>query len=324
MANRGHPGFDQDSIFALLEHADEQGEIQSTGTAADTSRLSSQASAKTNPNNQAGKKQAPVKQQAAAASRPSTGQSARAEDYYRAFEHVYRDAGLNEVVLRFHKTKIIRIRPNGDFMLTSGGWLTATTVAALNDALHALGMKVTYQPPVGAGMWMLTDDSGTQYQFKDGMVMKATKAEHSQRGNRLLKAYNGGADVPRYARKPPAGGMAGRPQAAQGAAAAAGGAQPHTGPQLQHHSAAGPRQAPADALEQLKAVMDGLVMEDNDGSDEHLCVVCLERERDEVLVPCGHMVLCHGCCADIMASSNECPICREEIVDHCTIDPNED
>jgi len=70
--------------------------------------------------------------------------------------------------------------------------------------------------------------------------------------------------------------------------------------------------------------MDGLVMEDNDGSDEHLCVVCLERERDEVLVPCGHMVLCHGCCADIMASSNECPICREEIVDHCTIDPNED
>jgi len=91
----GHPGFDQDSIFALLEHADEQGEIQSTGTAADTSRLSSQASAKTNPNNQAGKKQAPVKQQAAAASRPSTGQSARAEDYYRAFEHVYRDAGAD-------------------------------------------------------------------------------------------------------------------------------------------------------------------------------------------------------------------------------------
>lgn len=36
-------------------------------------------------------------------------------------------AGLNEVVLRFHKAKIIRIRPNGDFMLTSGGWLTATT-----------------------------------------------------------------------------------------------------------------------------------------------------------------------------------------------------
>lgn len=68
------------------------------------------------------------------------------------------------------------------------------------------------------GLALLVTDS-----LQDGMVMKATKAEHSQRGNRLLKAYNGGADVPRYARKPPAGGMAGRPQAAQGAAAAAGG-----------------------------------------------------------------------------------------------------
>lgn len=75
----------------MLEHADEQGEIQSSGTAADTSRLSSQA--KTKPSNQAGKKQATVKQQAAAASRPSTGQSARAEDYYRAFEHVHKDIG---------------------------------------------------------------------------------------------------------------------------------------------------------------------------------------------------------------------------------------
>lgn len=36
-------------------------------------------------------------------------------------------AGVNEVVLRFHKTKIVRIRPNGDMMLTSGGWYTATT-----------------------------------------------------------------------------------------------------------------------------------------------------------------------------------------------------
>jgi hypothetical protein len=36
-------------------------------------------------------------------------------------------AGVTETVLRFHKTKIVRIRPNGDFMLTSGGWHTATT-----------------------------------------------------------------------------------------------------------------------------------------------------------------------------------------------------
>ena len=65
-------------------------------------------------------------------------------------------------------------------------------------------------------------------------------------------------------------------------------------------------------------------LEDEDAiADEHLCVVCLERARDEVLVPCGHMVLCRDCCTDIMASSNECPMCREKIEDHCTIDPDE-
>ncbi len=43
-------------------------------------------------------------------------------------------------------------------------WMLA--VAALNDALQALGMKVTYQAPVSAGLWIVTDDDGTQYQFK--------------------------------------------------------------------------------------------------------------------------------------------------------------
>jgi hypothetical protein len=41
---------------------------------------------------------------------------------------------------------------------------------------------------------------------QDGMVIKATKAEHGQRGARLLRGYSGGAQVPRYARKPVAAG----------------------------------------------------------------------------------------------------------------------
>lgn len=39
----------------------------------------------------------------------------------------YPATALNEVVLRFHKTKIVRIKASGDFQLTSGGWRTATT-----------------------------------------------------------------------------------------------------------------------------------------------------------------------------------------------------
>lgn len=83
---------------------------------------------------------------------------------------------------------------------------------------------------------------------------------------------------------------------------------------------AGPNQPSGSVLEQLKASMAELCMEDDElVADDHLCVVCLERPRDEVLVPCGHMVLCQDCCADIMASTNECPMCRETIEDHCTI-----
>lgn len=62
-----------------------------------------------------------------------------------------------------------------------------------------------------------------------------------------------------------------------------------------------------------------------DEPDEHLCVVCMHQPRDEVLVPCGHMVLCQGCCKSIMASPSPiCPMCREVIEDHCTIDPDDE
>jgi hypothetical protein len=75
---------------------------------------------------------------------------------------------------------------------------------------------------------------------------------------------------------------------------------------------AGPRPAAADIHQQLAAAMQRMGMdEDEMVADDHLCVVCLEHARDEVLVPCGHMVLCHGCCAKIMSSdTNECPMCR--------------
>jgi hypothetical protein len=97
-------------------------------------------------------------------------------------------------------------------------------------------------------------------------------------------------------------------------------AQPRAA-QEQH---AGPKPAAGQALEQLMAAMDELAMEDDTFvGDDHLCVVCLENARNIVLIPCGHMVLCDVCCDDIMANSNECPMCREKIEDHCTIDPDD-
>jgi hypothetical protein len=44
--------------------------------------------------------------------------------------------------------------------------LPAAAVAALNDALHALGMNLAFQAPVSSGMWTVTDDLGNKYPFK--------------------------------------------------------------------------------------------------------------------------------------------------------------
>eukprot|EP00882_Tetradesmus_deserticola_P033905 GHRQ01038768.1.p2 GENE.GHRQ01038768.1~~GHRQ01038768.1.p2 ORF type:complete len:167 (+),score=53.31 GHRQ01038768.1:123-623(+) len=78
------------------------------------------------------------------------------------------------------------------------------------------------------------------------------------------------------------------------------------------------------AHEQLADMVQQLGLEDELAcGDDHLCVVCLEHTRDEVLVPCGHMVLCRFCCQQIMQESKACPVCREDIVDHCTLEPHE-
>lgn len=95
--------------------------------------------------------------------------------------------------------------------------------------------------------------------------------------------------------------------------------QPAAAAQVHHP---GPRPAGAATLENIRAAMEDIFM-DEEGGDEHLCVICLENARDEVLVPCGHMVLCQACCVNVMETTNECPMCREKIEDHCTIDPDD-
>lgn len=73
--------------------------------------------------------------------------------------------------------------------------------------------------------------------------------------------------------------------------------------------------------EQLQEAIEELDMQDElEGDDEHVCVVCLHQPREEVLVPCGHMVLCRSCCVEIVSKAGECPVCREMIIDHCTLD----
>lgn len=43
-----------------------------------------------------------------------------------------------------------------------------------------------------------------------------------------------------------------------------------------------------------------------ESSEDSTCVICMERQRNVVLLPCGHFGFCDVCAANI----SDCPICR--------------
>lgn len=58
---------------------------------------------------------------------------------------------------------------------------------------------------------------------------------------------------------------------------------------------------------------------DEDEADDEMCVVCMARAREIVLVPCGHLVLCKVCCDHILANKALCPVCNVDIIEHVEI-----
>lgn len=97
----GRPGIDQDSLFSVLEHADEHGQVPSAAgsSSASSSRPAGQSQ-------QPKGKPTAAKQQAAkqaqAVSRPAgaAARTARAEEFYRAFEHVFQDPSSGQIVCK--------------------------------------------------------------------------------------------------------------------------------------------------------------------------------------------------------------------------------
>lgn len=51
--------------------------------------------------------------------------------------------------------------------------------------------------------------------------------------------------------------------------------------------------------------------EDKKEEKDHVCAICLDKERDHVLVECGH-TMCAGCSA-VISATNRCPTCQSEI-----------
>ncbi|GAB9474820.1 Inhibitor of apoptosis 4 [Globisporangium polare] len=57
-----------------------------------------------------------------------------------------------------------------------------------------------------------------------------------------------------------------------------------------------------------------------DHKDEPDCVVCLDAEKEQIFVPCGHFCMCKACIKQLV-QPKKCPICREPI--KATILPSE-
>ena len=51
--------------------------------------------------------------------------------------------------------------------------------------------------------------------------------------------------------------------------------------------------------------------------DNHLCVICLERDKNILLLPCKHLCLCGKCFH--VNNLTECPICRKTIASHLDV-----
>eukprot|EP01083_Nonionella_stella_P055009 145203_1 len=52
--------------------------------------------------------------------------------------------------------------------------------------------------------------------------------------------------------------------------------------------------------------------DDDDDDDSKLCIVCLDGERNHVLIPCGHICVCNQC-KDEYLKDAECPLCRTKV-----------
>ena len=50
---------------------------------------------------------------------------------------------------------------------------------------------------------------------------------------------------------------------------------------------------------------------DDDDDNAPTCIVCFERGRNAMLMPCGHMFTCSECVAQLR--QRECPVCRTRI-----------
>ena len=76
------------------------------------------------------------------------------------------------VAVRYHRTDVATLHPDGTVTLRTGGWRTVTTKRRINQALRYFGVPtVVYQHRFN---WYLAPrDQGDRIEFTDGMRIRA-------------------------------------------------------------------------------------------------------------------------------------------------------
>ena len=65
-----------------------------------------------------------------------------------------------------------------------------------------------------------------------------------------------------------------------------------------------------------KTISRRLLEYHEENMDQALCIICIANKKNTVLVPCGHLCVCHECTTGILkANPPKCPVCRTIVED---------
>jgi len=62
-----------------------------------------------------------------------------------------------------------------------------------------------------------------------------------------------------------------------------------------------------------ESIEDRLLMEVEREREDKLCVICVDKEKCIMILPCRHLCICESCQIPLRRHRNICPICRKEI-----------
>jgi len=100
------------------------------------------------------------------------------------------------IAVEYRGTEVARVSPNGDTWINSGGWMTNTTKARINENTD---VKVNQK----AGKWFVTAN-GKTHDFKDGMTITASgevkgaepkKGSKSKEASAVLQLLDGDEEI---------------------------------------------------------------------------------------------------------------------------------